>query len=147
MAITNSYITKKNGKLRVCVDYRKLNVVRKSDPFPLPFTESILETVVGHEIYSFLDGFGGYNQIQIAPNDQLKPCFITEWGAFAYRVMSFGLMNASATFQRAVMEIFTEYLDKFMKVILDDFISTEAKTNIFNIESYVYKSVEQMDLA
>lgn len=60
-------VLKKNGKLRVCVDYRKLNVVTKSDPILLPFTESILEAVAGHEIYSLLDGFSGYNQIRIAP--------------------------------------------------------------------------------
>ena len=58
------------------MDYRKLNVVTKSEKFPLPFTESILETVAGHEIYSLMDGFSGYNQVQIAPEDQLKTCFI-----------------------------------------------------------------------
>lgn len=78
-----------------------------------------------------MDIFSGYNQIRIAPKDQLKTCFITEWGAFAYRVMSFGLMNAPATFQRAVLEIFVEYLDKVMKVLLDDFSIYGSKDEHF----------------
>ena len=114
-------VPKKNGKLRVCVDYRKLNGATKSDPFPLPFTEEILETVAGHEILSLLDGFSGYNQVRVAPEDQPKTCFITEWGAYATRVMSFGLMSAPSTFQRGVMTIFAEFLNDFMKVFLDDF--------------------------
>jgi hypothetical protein len=87
-------VPKKNGKLRVCVDYRKLNGLTKFDPFPLPFTEEILETVAGYEMLSLLDGLSGYNQVKIAPEDQPKACFITEWGACAIRMMSFGLMSA-----------------------------------------------------
>ena len=75
-------VPKKNGKLRVCVDYRKLNAVTKVDPFPSPFTESILEAVAGHEMYTLMDGYSGYNQIMIALEDQLKTSFITKYGAF-----------------------------------------------------------------
>jgi hypothetical protein len=70
---------------------------------------------------SLLDGFSGYNQVRVAPEDQPKTCFITEWGAYATRVMSFGLMSAPSTFQRGVITIFTEFLNDFMKVFLDDF--------------------------
>lgn len=87
-------VKKKNGKLRICVDYRELNKVTKKDAFPLPFTEDVLERVAGHDIFSFTDGFSGYNQVSIAPEDQLKTTFVTEWGTFAYRVMPFGLTNA-----------------------------------------------------
>ena len=114
-------VLKKNGKLRVCVDCHKLNAMTKLDPFLLWFTDSILEIVAGYDIYSLMDGFMDYNQTRIALEDQLKACFITQWGAFAYRIMSFGLMSAPSTFQRATMEIFAEYLDKFMKMFLDDF--------------------------
>jgi hypothetical protein len=92
-------VPKKNGKLRVCVDYRKLNEVTKMDPFLLPFTDQVLEAAAGHEMYSTLDGFSGYNQILTALKDQLKTCFITEWGPFVYRVMPFGLKCAPTTFQ------------------------------------------------
>ena len=136
-------VPKKNGKLRVCVDYRKLNAVTKVDPFPLPFTESILEAVAGHEMYTMMDGYSGYNQIMIALEDQLKTSFITEYGAFAYRVMPFGLMCAPATFQRGMMKIFADYLDKFMKVFLDDFTVYGTKEDhIENLEKCLIKCRE-----
>ena len=77
-------VPKKNGKLRVYVDYWKLNAVINVDPFLLPFTESILEVVAGHEMHTLMDGYSGYNQIMIALEDQLKTSFITEYGAFAH---------------------------------------------------------------
>jgi hypothetical protein len=77
-------VPKMNGKLRVCVDYKKLNVVTKVDHFPLPFIELILEVVAGHEMYTLMDGYNGYNQILISLEDKLKTSFITEYGAFAY---------------------------------------------------------------
>ena len=78
-------------------------------------------------MYTLMDGYSGYNQIMITLEDQLKTSFITEYGAFAYPVMPFGLMCALATFQRGMMKIFADYLDKFMKVILDDFTVYRTK--------------------
>ena len=71
-------IPKKNGKIWVCVDYRKFNAATITDTFPLPFTNGVLDKVAAHEIYSFLDGFSGYNQVHIHPNDQEKTTFVTE---------------------------------------------------------------------
>ena len=99
-------VPKKNNKIRICVDYRKLNSKTKRDHFPLPFTDQVLDRVAGHKLYSFLDGFSGYNKIQIHPDDQPKTTFTTEWGTFAYRVMPFGLCNAPATFQRLMIAAF-----------------------------------------
>ncbi|MCO5601430.1 hypothetical protein L7F22_055551 [Adiantum nelumboides] len=93
-------VPKKNGKLRVCVDYRKLNTQTINDPFPLPFTDMMLDEIAGHEMYNFMDGYSGYNQLKIAPKDRSKTTFITEWRAFMYLVMPFGLCNVPATFQR-----------------------------------------------
>ncbi|MCO5551528.1 hypothetical protein L7F22_005032 [Adiantum nelumboides] len=90
-------VPKNNGKLRICVDFRKLNEQIIKDPFPLPFTDTMLDQVAGHEMYSFLDGYSGYNQISLAEEDREKTAFITEWGAFIYLVMPFGLCNAPAT--------------------------------------------------
>ena len=70
-------VPKKNGQIRVCVDYRKLNAATVTDAFPLPFMESVLDTVAGHECYSFLDGFSGYNQIRMHPDHQEKMTFVT----------------------------------------------------------------------
>ncbi|MCO5598443.1 hypothetical protein L7F22_052538 [Adiantum nelumboides] len=120
-------VPKKNGKLRICVDFKKLNEQTIKDPFPLPFTDTMLNQVAGHEMYSFLDGYSGYNQISLAEEDREKTAFITEWGAFIYLVMPFGLCNAPATFQRAMMTIFSEYLQKFMAIFLDDFTVYSSK--------------------
>ena len=65
-------VPKKNGKLRVCVDFRKLNEQTIKDPFPLPFTDTMLNQIAGFEMYSFADGYSGYNQISLALKDREK---------------------------------------------------------------------------
>ena len=85
---------KKNGKWRVCVDYKPLSVATKWDHFPLPFQDEILNEVAGHKRYTVCDGYLVYFQISIAKEDQKKTTFITPWGCFAYKVMPFGLINA-----------------------------------------------------
>ncbi|MCO5567648.1 hypothetical protein L7F22_021342 [Adiantum nelumboides] len=92
-------VPKKNGKLRVCVDYRKLNAHTIKNPFPLPFSDMMLDEITRHEMYNFMDGCKGYNQLKITPEDKEKTTFIIEWGAFMYLVMPFGLCNAPAIFQ------------------------------------------------
>ena len=114
-------VPKKNDNIRVCADYRKLNAATVTDAFPLPFTDGVLDAVAGHEVYSFLDGFSGYNQIRMHPDDQEKTTFVTEWGVFVAVVMMFGLKTALATFQRIIMEVFGEFIPAFMQVFLDDF--------------------------
>ena len=79
---------------RVCIDYRKLNATTRKDHFPLPFIDQMLERLAGHAFYCFLDGYSGYNQIVIAPDDQEKTTFTCPFGTFAYRRMPFGLCNA-----------------------------------------------------
>lgn len=114
-------VPKKNGQLRICIDYRKLNAATKKDPYPLPFTEEVLDAVAGYALYTFLDGRSGYYQSSIALEDRHKTVFITKWGAFVWLVMPFGLTNAPLTYQRAVNKAFKEYLGIFMKLFLDDF--------------------------
>ena len=95
-------VRKKNGDIRICIDFRNLNKASLKDNFPLPTMEQILQSVAGSELMSFLDGFSGYNQILIHPDDQLKTTFRTKWGTYAYQKMTFGLINVGATFQRAM---------------------------------------------
>ena len=117
-------VPKKNGKIKVCVDYQKLNVATITDGFPLPFTDGILDVVVGHEMYNFLDEFSVYNQIRMHPNDQEKTLFVTEWGVFVAVVMIFSIKTATSTFQHIIMEIFEEHIPTFMHVFLDDLPAT-----------------------
>ncbi|CAN6695146.1 unnamed protein product [Malus baccata var. baccata] len=99
---------------RVCIDYRKLNATTRKDHFPLPFIDQMLERLAGHSFYCFLDGYSGYNQIVIAPDDQEKTTFTCPFGTFAYRHMPFGLCNAPATFQRCMI-LWKRLLRRFIK--------------------------------
>nr|GEV49110.1 reverse transcriptase domain-containing protein [Tanacetum cinerariifolium] len=105
----------------VCINYRKLNEATRKDHFPLPFMDQMLERLVGNQYYCFLDGFSGYFQIPIDPKDQEKTTFTYPYGAFAYRRMPFGLCNAPGTFQRCMMAIFHDMIEKTMEVFMDDF--------------------------
>ncbi|CAN6712740.1 unnamed protein product [Malus baccata var. baccata] len=106
---------------RVCIDYRKLNAMTRKDHFPLPFLDQMLERLAGYQFYCFLDGYSGYNQIVIAPEDQEKTTFTCPFGTFAYRRMSFGLCNAPATFRRCMVSIISDYMEKIIEIFMDDF--------------------------
>ncbi|GKA27603.1 putative nucleotidyltransferase, ribonuclease H [Tanacetum coccineum] len=106
---------------RVCIDYRKLNDATRKDHFPLPFIDQMLERLCGNEYYCFLDGFSGFFQIPIAPEDQEKTTFTCPYGTFDYRRMPFGLCNAPATFQRYMTAIFHDMVEDFMEVFMDEF--------------------------
>ena len=114
-------VKKKNGKLIVCVDYKKLNACTQKDHFTLPYITLLLEEVGGHARYTFMDGYAGYNHIAIALGDVHKTAFTIPWGTFVWVVMPFGLCNALATFQRLVMYIFTNLLFTSMIIFIVDF--------------------------
>nr|GEX96796.1 reverse transcriptase domain-containing protein [Tanacetum cinerariifolium] len=105
----------------VCINYQKLNEATRKDHFPLPFMDQMLERLAGNEFYCFLDSFFGYFQILIDPRDQEKTTFTCPYGTFAYRRMPFGLCNASGTFQRCMLAIFHNMVEKTMEVFMDDF--------------------------
>ena len=113
-------VRKKNGDIRLCVDFRNLNKVSDKDNYPIPTMEKILQQVSGSEMFSLLDGFSGYNQVLVSKADQLKTTFRTPWGTYAYRKIPFGLINARATFQRAMDITFRGLIGKFVIIYLDD---------------------------
>ncbi|GAU34191.1 hypothetical protein TSUD_162920 [Trifolium subterraneum] len=106
---------------RMCIDYRRLNKATRKDHFPLPFMDQMLERLSGQEFYCFLDGYSGYNQISVNPEDHEKTAFTCPFGVFAYRRMPFGLCNAPATFQRCMQAIFSDLIEKCIEVFMDDF--------------------------
>nr|GEZ22686.1 reverse transcriptase domain-containing protein [Tanacetum cinerariifolium] len=101
---------------RVCIDYRKLNDATRKDHFPLPVMDQMLERLARNEFYYFLDGFSRYFHIMIDPQDQEKTTFTCPYGTFSYGRMPFGLCNAPGTFQRCLMAIFHDMIEKTMEV-------------------------------
>jgi hypothetical protein len=87
-------VPKRNKKLQICMDFQKLNIATKKDPYPLPFMKEVLDMVVGHEVYLFFDGFLGYHHIMITLEDMYKIAFVIDWGTFVSITMPFGLKNA-----------------------------------------------------
>ena len=106
---------------RMYTNYRKLNKAKKKDHFPLPFIDEMLERLAKHTYFCFLDGYSGYLQIPIHPDDQSKTTFTCPYGTYAYRRMSFGLCNAPASFQSCMMSIFSDMIEEIMKVFMYDF--------------------------
>nr|GEW75484.1 reverse transcriptase domain-containing protein [Tanacetum cinerariifolium] len=106
---------------RVNPNIHELNDATRKDHFPLPFMDQMLERLAGNEYYCFLDCFLGYIQIPIDPQDQEKTTFMYPYEMFAYRRMPFSLCNASGTFQRCMMAIFHDMIEKTMEVFMDDF--------------------------
>nr|GEW91728.1 DNA-directed DNA polymerase [Tanacetum cinerariifolium] len=107
---------------RVCIDYRKLNDATRKVHFPLPFMDQMLERLAGNAFYNFLDGFSGYFQILINPPDQEKTTFTCPYGTFVYRRMPFGICNVPGTFQKCMMAIFHDMIEKTIEVFMDDFL-------------------------
>ena len=104
---------------RVCIDYRKLNTATRKDHFPLPFIDQMLDMLEGHPHFCFFDGYSGYNQIAIAPQE--KTTFTCPFGTFAFRRIPFGLCNAPGTFQRCMMSIFSDLAEEVMEIFMGDF--------------------------
>ena len=115
-------VTKTNGKVRCCVDFRDLNKASPKDDYPLPNIDMLVDTTANFEVKSFVDGFAGYNQIKMAEEDQEKTAFTTPWGTYCYTVMPFGLKNAGATYQRAATVLFHDMIHKEIEVYVDDMI-------------------------
>ena len=127
--ISNLVTTRKKiGEIRLCVDFRNLNKVSLKDNYPLPKMDHILQRVVGSSKISLLDGLFVYNQILAQPEDQAKTAFTTPWGTFMYLKMLFGLMNAGATFQRAMDIDFAKDIHDSL-VVYQDHITVFSKSD------------------
>jgi len=132
---------------RMCIDYRKSNKAMRKDHFPLPFIDEMLERLAKHSHFCYLDGYSGFFQIPIHPDDQHKTTFTCPYGTFAYRRMPFGLCNAPASFQRCMMAIFSDFIEEIMEVFMDDFSvhGTSFDNCLANLEK-VLKRCGEVDL-
>ena len=104
------------------MDFRDLNKACPKDDFPLPHIDVLVDNTIGSELMSFMDGFSGYNQIKMALKDMTKTTFIIEWGIYCYTVMSFGLKNVGATYQRMATTLLHDMMHNEVEVYVDDMI-------------------------
>ena len=125
-------VNKSNGKWRMCVDFTDLNNAYPKDSFPLLRINQLIDSIVGHELLTFMHAFSGYNQILMKEEDQEKTAFVTSQGLYYYKVMLFRLKNAGTTYQRLVNQVFNKQIRRNMEVYVDDILvkSKETKTHL-----------------
>jgi RNase H-like domain found in reverse transcriptase/Reverse transcriptase (RNA-dependent DNA polymerase)/Integrase zinc binding domain/Chromo (CHRromatin Organisation MOdifier) domain len=116
------FVPKKDGTLRLCVDYRKLNNITIKDRYALPLVPELQDRLCEARIFTSLDLRGAYNLIRMKEGEEWKTAFRTKYGLYEYRVMPFGLTNAPATCQRMINDLLREYLDVFVVAYLDDIL-------------------------
>ena len=104
------------------MDFTDLNKACPKDSFPLPRIDQLVDSIAGQKLLTFMDAFSRYNQIKMAEEDQEKTVFITSQGLYCYKVMSFGLKNAGATYQRLVNKMFNRQMGRNMEVYVDDML-------------------------
>jgi hypothetical protein len=123
-------VQKKDGRWRVCVDFRNLNRATPKDEYPMPIAETLINAAADNKISSFMDGNSSYNQIFMAPEDIHKTAFRVpgDVGLFKYVVMTFGLKNAGATYQRAMSYIYHDLIDKLVEIYIDDVVVKSTST-------------------
>ena len=116
------FVKKKDGSMRLYMDYRQLNKVIVKNKYPLPRIDDLMDQLRGAEVFSKIDSRSGYLQIRVKEEDILKMAFRTRYGHYELRVMSFDLTNAPTVFMDYMNRIFRSYLDKFVVIFIDDIL-------------------------
>jgi len=115
-------VKKKDGSMRLCVDYRQLNKVTIKNRYPLPRIENLMDQLVGARVFSKIDLRSGYHQIKVKDEDMQKTAFRTRYKHYEYIVMPFSVTNAPGVFMEYMNRIFHTYLDCFVVVFIDDLL-------------------------
>uniref|UniRef100_A0A2N9G246 Integrase catalytic domain-containing protein n=1 Tax=Fagus sylvatica TaxID=28930 RepID=A0A2N9G246_FAGSY len=133
-------VKKKNGQIRCCVDFRNLNKACPKDEFSMPNMDLLIDSAAGHAMFSFMNGFSGYNQIFMSPRDVEKTAFRTPIENFYYTVMPFGLKNAGATYQRTMTAMFHDMMHREIEDYVDDIVvKSKTREDHFGILKKVFE--------
>ncbi|KAI0492320.1 hypothetical protein KFK09_026591 [Dendrobium nobile] len=140
-------VKKKNGQIRVCIDFRDLNKACPKDNFPLPISELLVDNTSNYDMFPFIDGSSGYNQIKMAPEDEKHTSFRTPIGIFCYTVFPFGLKNAGATYQRKMTHIFDDLIHQKVECYVDDLVvKSLGRNDHLKDLRIVFERIKKFDL-
>ena len=140
-------VKKKNGQIRCCVDFRNLNKACPKDEFLLPNIDLLVDSAARSSMFSFMDGYSGYNQIRMAAKDAEKTAFRTPIGNFYYTVMPIGLKNAGATYHRTMIAIFHDMKHEEMEDYVDDIVvKSKTRTGHFQVLEQVFERCRKYKL-